>query len=63
MLSKEEVVNTEYSNISVQLECRADLIPNLVATVKGYAAHEEKIFSDVTKARETYKRWFTRRKS
>lgn len=48
----EESVNTNYSNISVQLQRRADLIPNLVDTVKGYMAHEEKIINDITSARE-----------
>lgn len=39
------------SGIDVQLKRRADLIPNLVETVKGYAKHEKEVFSDVTKAR------------
>ena len=39
IIKLEEEVDTEYSNISVQLERRADLIPNLVNTVKGYMAH------------------------
>ena len=39
------------SGIDVQLKRRADLIPNLLETVKGYAAHESKIFENVTKAR------------
>ncbi len=39
------------SDISVQSKRRYDLIPNLVETVKGYAKHESKVFSDVTKAR------------
>lgn len=39
------------SGIDVQLKRRADLIPNLVETVKGYAKHEKGVFTDVTKAR------------
>ena len=40
-----------WSDISVQLKRRYDLIPNLVETVKGYAKHEKGVFDDVTKAR------------
>jgi LemA protein len=43
--------NTGWANIDVQLERRADLIPNLVETVRGYAAHERGVFDEVTKAR------------
>ena len=48
----EENVDTQFSNIKVQLERRADLIPNLVNTVKGYVKHEEQVINDITDARE-----------
>ncbi len=48
---KEDVEN-EFSNVSVMLERRANLIPNLVNTVKGYAAHEQAAIDSVTTARE-----------
>ncbi len=44
-------VEEAWSDITVQLKRRADLIPNLVKTVKGYAKHEKGIFEEVTKAR------------
>lgn len=44
-------VSEAFSQIDVQLKRRADLIPNLVETVKGYAKHEKEIFEEVTKAR------------
>src|ERR1700758_2331317 len=40
-----------WSDISVQLKRRYDLIPNLVEAVKGYASHEKTVFEDVTEAR------------
>src|SRR2546425_3240884 len=43
-------VDEAWSGIDVQLERRRDLIPNLVETVKGYAAHEQRVFDDVTRA-------------
>ena len=52
IVSLSENVDKQYSNIDTQLERRADLIPNLVNTVKGYMAHEEKIINDITTARE-----------
>ncbi len=44
-------VNTGWANIDVQLNRRADLIPNLVEAVQGYATHEREVFENVTKAR------------
>ena len=44
-------VSEAYSDIDVQLKRRHDLIPNLVETVKGYAAHERGVFDEVTQAR------------
>lgn len=44
-------VEEAWSDITVQLKRRADLIPNLVETVKGYAGHENKVFQQVTEAR------------
>lgn len=44
-------VDEAWSDITVQLKRRADLIPNLVKTVKGYAKHEKSVFENVTKAR------------
>lgn len=44
-------VEEAWSDITVQLKRRADLIPNLIETVKGYAAHEKGVFEEVTAAR------------
>lgn len=52
MVAKNEAVNEQWGNVQAVLQRRADLIPNLVATVKGYAQHEETVFADVDKARE-----------
>jgi LemA protein len=53
MVAKQEAVNAQWSNVQSVLQRRADLIPNLVATVKGAAQHEETVFADVDKARES----------
>jgi len=44
-------VDEAWSDITVQLKRRADLIPNLIDAVKGYAAHEKAVFENVTRAR------------
>src|SRR5678815_4297271 len=43
----DETASSAKQNIEVQLQRRADLVPNLVNTVKGYAAHEEAVFTQV----------------
>jgi LemA protein len=47
----DETASSAQSQIEVQLQRRADLIPNLVSTVKGYAQHEEAVFDNVAQAR------------
>lgn len=47
----DEQANAARSTIEVQLQRRADLVPNLVSTVKGYATHEEAVFTQVAAAR------------
>lgn len=51
LIDRDESVKAAWSQIDTQLQRRTDLIPNLVNTVKGYAAHEDKIFSEVSEAR------------
>jgi LemA protein len=51
MAIKREAVNSVWSQVDVVLQRRADLIPNLVETVKGYAAQEVTVFGDIAKAR------------
>jgi LemA protein len=48
---QDEAVKAQWSEVLNQYQRRADLVPNLVNTVKGYAAHEEKVFTEVTDAR------------
>ena len=51
MVVKQENVESALSDLDVMLQRRADLIPNLVSTVKGYASHENEIIDKVTEAR------------
>ena len=51
MVVKSKAVEAQWHQIDVDLQRRADLIPNLVETVKGYAAQEQTVFGDIAKAR------------
>jgi LemA protein len=51
LVTMREQVNRDWSNVENVYQRRADLIPNLVSTVKGYAAHEQETFTKVTEAR------------
>lgn len=51
MVAKDNDVKAAFSDIDTTLQRRADLIPNLVETVKGYAKHEETVFADIANAR------------
>lgn len=51
LVEKEQTVDQSWAQVENQYQRRADLIPNLVSTVKGYAEHESETFENVTKAR------------
>lgn len=51
MVAKDETVQGAWAQVQNQYQRRMDLIPNLVSTVKGYAAHEERVLTDVAEAR------------
>src|ERR1700756_34373 len=51
MATKREAVNAAWAQVDVVLQRRADLIPNLVQTVKGFAVHEEQVFGEIAQAR------------
>ncbi len=51
LVKNKNLVDEGWSGIDVQLRRRADLIPNLIETVKGYAAHEDKLFHDIAELR------------
>ncbi len=54
MVAKQQIVKTAWSEVDIQMQRRADLIPNLVATVKGFTKEESGVFDDIAKAREGY---------
>ncbi|HEX4003913.1 MAG TPA: LemA family protein [Candidatus Acidoferrales bacterium] len=54
MVTLNEQVKSDWAQVDVVLQRRADLIPNLVNTVEGFAAHETTVFDDVAKARTQY---------
>lgn len=54
LVSAEEGVDAQWYQVENQYQRRADLIPNLIETVKGYAAHEEKVFTEVAKYRSQW---------
>jgi LemA protein len=51
LVTQRESVNAAWSSVDVALQRRADLIPNLVSTVKGFAAHETEVFKNIADAR------------
>ena len=51
LVQKNEAVKNQWAQVDVALQRRADLIPNLVETVKGYAKQEQTVFGDIAKAR------------
>jgi LemA protein len=51
MVAKDQAVKSEWSEVDVQLERRADLIPNLVETVKGFTKEENSVFAEIAQAR------------
>lgn len=51
MVNKQEAVNSQWANVENAYQRRADLIPNLVSTVKGYASHEQETLTQVVEAR------------
>jgi LemA protein len=54
MAIKREAVNAAWAQVDVVLQRRADLIPNLVETVKGFATQEQTVFGEIAKARSAY---------
>ena len=51
LVTKREAINAQWAQVDVTLQRRADLIPNLVETVKGFAKHESEVFTNIANAR------------
>lgn len=51
IVAQKEAVEQQWANVENQYQKRADLVPNLVATVKGFAKHEEKVFTEIAESR------------
>lgn len=51
LIDKREAVEQQWANVENQYQKRSDLVPNLVATVKGYASHEESVFTQIAESR------------
>jgi LemA protein len=51
LIARRQMSNNGWADIDVQLKRRADLIPQLVASVQGYAAHERQLFAEITEKR------------
>jgi LemA protein len=52
MVAKDQIVKTAWSEVDVQMQRRADLIPNLVETVKGFTKEESSVFGEIAQARD-----------
>lgn len=59
LVRQREAINGQWANVETDLQRRADLVPNLVSTVKGFAAHETEVFKDVDDARAAFARGAT----
>lgn len=54
VVSKHETITAKWAQVENQLQRRSDLVPNLVNTVKGYAAHEKEVLENITNARSQW---------
>jgi LemA protein len=54
MVAKDQIVKTAWSEVDVQMQRRADLIPNLVETVKGFTKEESGVYGEIAQARQGY---------